>query len=108
MMGSELVGHLAQLGGLGGLAAAITSIAALRKTLQVKSDTEQLRPNHGSSVADGIGRIERELGTLQDQVREESRQRVMETTRIRDDLTTIRQDMHTERLERLRLQDSLG
>lgn len=43
---------IAALGGLGGLGALITSTAGLIETRR------RLRPNHGSSVADGITRIE--------------------------------------------------
>lgn len=43
---------IAALGGLGGLGALITSTAGLIETRR------RLRPNHGSSVADAVARIE--------------------------------------------------
>lgn len=49
---------LAELGGLAGLAALITAagaaIAQLRGLRRVQDDTKELRPDHGSSVADQI------------------------------------------------------
>ena len=49
---------LAQLGGLAGLAALITAVGAaiapLRGLRRVQDDTKELKPDHGSSVADQI------------------------------------------------------
>lgn len=55
---------IAALGGLGGLGALITSTAGLIETRR------RLRPNHGSSVADGVGRLEDAIGSLGHQVGE--------------------------------------
>ena len=53
---------LAQLGGLAGLAALLTAIGGvivqLRGLRRVRQDTIQLQPDHGTSVADAIARIE--------------------------------------------------
>lgn len=45
----------AALGGLGGIGAIITSTAALLEARRTRANTE---PNHGSSMADAIHRIE--------------------------------------------------
>lgn len=52
MTGSEALDALVALGGLGGVAATVTSLVNLAKTRQVHGDTQQLQPDHGSSVAD--------------------------------------------------------
>lgn len=63
------------LGGLGGLGALITSTAGLIETRR------RLRPNHGSSVADGVSRLEDGMKSLGHQIGE-----------IRDDLNEERHD----------------
>lgn len=55
---------VAALGGLTGLGALITSTAGLLETRR------RLRPNHGSSVADGIARLEDGMKSLGHQVGE--------------------------------------
>lgn len=56
------------MNGLQGLAALITSLIALFQIRRVKTDTEQLHPNHGSSMRDemreGFRRIDHELGEI--------------------------------------------
>lgn len=52
MTPAHVIESLASLGGLAGLGALITSTASLVETRR------RLRPNHGSSVADAITRIE--------------------------------------------------
>lgn len=52
MSAADVVDALVGLGGLGGIGALVTSLATLAKTRQVRADTSQLRPDHGSSVAD--------------------------------------------------------
>lgn len=66
---------VAALGGLTGLGALITSTAGLIETRR------RLRPNHGSSVADGIARLEDGMKSLGHQVGE-----------IRTDLAEERRD----------------
>lgn len=60
-MSPELV---AALGGLSGLGALITSTAGLIETRR------RLRPNHGSSVADGVARLEDATRSLGHQIGE--------------------------------------
>lgn len=84
MTASEALDALVALGGLGGVAATVTSLATLVKTRQVHGDTQQLQPDHGSSVADKIDGLVREVrgighqfGELRDsmvQEQEDSRQ----------------------------------
>lgn len=52
MTGAEVTDALVSLGGLTGLGSLVASLATLRKATKVKEDTQQLRPDHGSSVAD--------------------------------------------------------
>lgn len=61
---SDVVTAFVALGGLGGLGALVTSLATFIKTARVKEDTSTLKPDHGSSVADQIGRIEKHLAGL--------------------------------------------
>lgn len=81
MTGSEALDALVALGGLGGVAATITSLATLVKTRQVHDDTSQVRadsataaaqlqPDHGSSVADKIDGLVREVRGVGHQVGE--------------------------------------
>lgn len=70
MTGSEVLDALVALGGLGGIAATVTSLATLVKTRQVHGDTQQLQPDHGSSVADKIDGIAREVRGIGHQVGE--------------------------------------
>lgn len=66
---------VAALGGLSGLGALITSTAGLIETRR------RLRPNHGSSVADGVSRLEDGMKSLGHQIGE-----------IRTDLADERHD----------------
>lgn len=70
MTGSEALDALVALGGLGGVAATVTSLATLVKTRQVHGDTQQLQPDHGSSVADKIDGLVREVRGIGHQVGE--------------------------------------
>lgn len=81
MTGPEALDALVALGGLGGVAATITSLATLVKTRQVHDDTSQVRadsataaaqlqPDHGSSVADKIDGLVREVRGLGHQMGE--------------------------------------
>ena len=70
MTGSETLDALVALGGLGGVAATITSLVNLAKTRQVHGDTQQLQPDHGSSVADKIDSLVREVRGIGHQVGE--------------------------------------
>lgn len=96
MTGPEVTDLLAAVGGLGGLGALITSLATLVKTRQVHDDTSQLRPDHGSSVADKvdlvldltrshghqIGEIRKELDAERDDRQELDRRAQAEHSRI--------------------------
>lgn len=64
MSGPGVLDALVSLGGLAGLGALITSTAGLIETRR------RLRPNHGSSVADGVGRLEDAVRSLGHQVGE--------------------------------------
>lgn len=64
MTGSEVLDALVALGGLGGIAATVTSLATLVKTRQVHGDTQQLQPDHGSSLADTVTRMDKTLTAL--------------------------------------------
>lgn len=61
---NDLLASLIALGGLGGIGALITGIATFIKASRVKDDTAELRPDHGSSMADQVGRIEKHLAGL--------------------------------------------
>ena len=60
---------LAELGGFAGLAALITAAAGvlvqLRSLRKVREDTAQLQPDHGSSVADKVDSISKQLDLIQ-------------------------------------------
>lgn len=64
MSGPGVLDALVSLGGLAGLGALITSTAGLIETRR------RLRPNHGSSVADGVRRTEDAVRSLGHQVGE--------------------------------------
>lgn len=64
MSGTGVLDELVSLGGLTGLGALITSTAGLIETRR------RLRPNHGSSVADGVRRIEDAVKSLGHQIGE--------------------------------------
>ncbi len=66
----EVVDALVSLGGLTGLGSLIASLATLRKASKVKQDTSQLLPDHGSSVADKIDGLVREVRGIGHQVGE--------------------------------------
>lgn len=75
---------LAQLGGLGGVAALLTSLGALWQIGRVKKDTQQLQPNHGSSVADGIRSIGHQVGELRRDLADERKERRASDQDLRD------------------------
>lgn len=75
---------LAQLGGLGGVAALVTSLGTLWGIIRVKKDTDQLRPNHGSSVADGIRSIGHQVGELRRDLADERKERRASDQDLRD------------------------
>lgn len=58
MSPAEIALLASSVGGLGGLGALITSLTTIRRWKRVEADTAQLRPNHGSSMADALHRIE--------------------------------------------------
>jgi glycogen synthase len=70
---ADVVDALVGLGGLGGIGALVTSLATLAKTRQVRADTSQLRPDHGSSVADKIDGLVDDVHSLGHQVGEMNR-----------------------------------
>lgn len=76
------------LGGLPGLAALMTSIGTLWQVVRVRSDTKELRPNHGSSVADKLTRIESKVNANSEALRSQGHQ----LGEIRRDLTDERHD----------------
>lgn len=62
----EAASHfLDSLRGLEGLAALITSLIAVFKIHEVKKDTTELQPNHGSSIKDAVQRVEKSLDRSQ-------------------------------------------
>lgn len=60
---------LAELGGFAGLAALITAatgiLIQLRSLRKVREDTAQLQPDHGTSVADKVNAISKQLDLIQ-------------------------------------------
>jgi hypothetical protein len=86
----EIATIITALGGLGGLGALVTSLATLAKTRQVRADTSQLRPNHGSSVADKIDGLVREVHGLGHQVGELRESMVQEQEDRRQGDETLR------------------
>ncbi|WP_165217232.1 abortive infection family protein [Schaalia sp. ZJ1691] len=81
MTGHEIAEIIQALGGFGGLGAMIASFITTKKIKTVKADTEQLRPNHGSTVADSIRRIEDSVHSVGHQIGE-----------VRTDLADERRD----------------
>lgn len=107
---SEIVTAFVALGGLGGLGALVTSLATFIKTARVKEDTATLKPDHGLSVADQIGRIEKHLAGLSATVTAldvRTRSVGSQIGQIRRDLADAasdherRLDRHDERIERI-------
>lgn len=80
----ELVNVLQNLGGLAGLGALIASISTYKET------RKRLRPNHGSSIADGIARVEKDV------------------TRIGHEIGEIRTDLSEERRDRRAWDEALS
>ena len=70
MSPDEVLDALVALGGLGGLGALVTSLATLVKTRRIREDTRELKPDHGSSVADKIDGLVREVTGIGHQVGE--------------------------------------
>lgn len=61
---------ISALGGFGGIAAVISSLAAFRKVNSAEKAVEkQFTPNHGSSLIDKVGSVERHLDLLCDELR---------------------------------------
>lgn len=80
---ADAVAALSTVGGLSGLAAVLTALLTGRRhTDDVRAVRQQLEPDHGTSVADAVRRIERDVGGL------------------RADMRLLRAD-HEERLRRL-------
>lgn len=80
---ADAIAALSTVGGLSGLAAVLTAVLTGRRhTDDVKAVRAQLEPDHGTSVADAVCRIERDVGGL------------------RADIRLLRAD-HEERLRRL-------
>lgn len=80
-MTPETLEALISLGGFTGLGSMIAAIAAVLKLREVKRDTTELRPNHGSSIKDAIRRIEESVRSVGHQVGE-----------VRTDLADERRD----------------
>ena len=61
---------ISALGGFGGIAAVISSLAAFRKVDNAEKAVEKtFTPNHGSSLIDKVGSVERHLDLLCDELR---------------------------------------
>lgn len=88
---------IAAAGGLGGLAAALTSAASL---LAARKTHAQLEPNHGSSVKDQLNRIERSLDDHGKQLDHQSSQLLQITRRV-DNIDDHAHDTHREIYQRL-------
>lgn len=57
---TDLLGGLASIGGLSGLAAVLVAVRGMRRHEDaVQEVSAQMQPNHGSSLRDAIDRIER-------------------------------------------------
>ena len=93
---------IAATGGLGGLAAALTSGAAL---LAARKTRAQLEPNHGSSVKDQLNRIERSLDDHGTQLDHQSSQLLQITRRV-DSIDDHAHDTHREIYQRLTVLES--
>lgn len=90
----EAIAH--NIAAFGSLIAAVGSIIV---SLKVKKDTQELRPNHGSSVKDTMNRVEAKVETLGARVDSNS-----ETLNlVASDMTAIRSDLTEERKERREL-----
>ena len=85
------------LGGLGGLAATLTSLATL---LAARKTRAQLEPNHGSSVKDQLNRSERSLDEHGTQLDHQSSQLIQITRRV-DSIDDHAHDTHRELYQRL-------
>lgn len=88
---------IAATGGLGGLAAALTSGAALLATRKTHA---QLEPNHGSTVKDQLDRIEKSLDEHGAQLDHQSSQLIQITRRV-DSIDDHAHDTHREIYQRL-------
>ena len=67
---SDVAVIISALGGFGGVAAVISSIAALRKVSDAgKTVEKQLTPNHGSSLIDKVASVERHIDLLCDELK---------------------------------------
>lgn len=65
----ELLGLANSAGGMAGLAAIVTALGTLRRQEKgMAAVRAELEPNHGSSMKDAMGRIEKQLYTLSDRV----------------------------------------
>lgn len=80
---------LAQLGGLGGIAALLTSVGTLWQLTRVKKDTQQLQPNHGSSVADSVRSIGHQVGELRRDLADERNERRASDQDLRDRINRL-------------------
>ncbi len=72
-----MVNTLADLGGLAGVAALITAAAGvivqLRSLRSLRDDTRELRPDHGSSLADRVTGIDEKIDLIAESQRQMSR-----------------------------------
>lgn len=82
-MSHEIIAAISALGGLSGLGALLASLASLTETRQ------RLRPNHGSSLADAVKRIEVMVKSTGHQIGE-----------VRTEQAAIRADISDERRDR--------
>lgn len=98
---NPLITAVANLGGLAGIAAVITAImTGRRRDDDVKAVRAQVEPNHGSSLADAIRRIETGQDALREDLGDLSRRLGHEIGEVRRDLADARRD-HDERLRAL-------
>lgn len=63
-MSEKLIEFIIGLGGFAGLGSLIASLATLRKTGEVKTDTKELKPNHGGSFRDVLDRVAHQVDSL--------------------------------------------
>lgn len=97
---NDLLGGLASIGGLSGLAAVLVAVRGMRRHEDaVQEVADQMQPNHGSSLRDAIDRIEQSQQATAERVTALDHRLGHEMGEVRRDVSDVRRDVSDMRAD---------